>query len=132
MHQLTLRITGSRGVVALDLGAETVRRSRGDADDTRVELTPEDVRWSFDRVIDRFVDLAAGHTDENRSPGELGARVVEVLDAATGAPTPVGWRLWTARSAPESSGAGHPTPGPDRRFRHEPARGRPADLGAVR
>ncbi len=43
VHQLTLRITGSRGVVALDLGAETVRRSRGDADDTRVELTPDDV-----------------------------------------------------------------------------------------
>jgi predicted dehydrogenase len=82
VHQLTLRVTGRRGVVALDLGAETVRRSRGAGDDTRAELSPEDVRWSFDRVIDRFVDLAAGRTDENRSPGELGARVVEVLDAA--------------------------------------------------
>ena len=81
VHQLTLRVTGSRGVVALDLGAESVRRSRGDLDDTRVELTPDDVRWSFERVIDRFVDLAAGRTNENRSPGELGARVVEVLDA---------------------------------------------------
>ncbi|MBA2701856.1 MAG: Gfo/Idh/MocA family oxidoreductase [Chloroflexi bacterium] len=80
-HQLTLRITGSRGVLGLDLGAERVRRSRGAADDTVLELTAEDVRWSFDRVVDRFVDLATGRTDENRSPGELGARVVEVLDA---------------------------------------------------
>jgi hypothetical protein len=31
--------------------------------------------------VDRFVDLAAGRTSEIRSPGELGARVVEVLEA---------------------------------------------------
>jgi predicted dehydrogenase len=80
-HQLTMRVTGSRGVLAFDLGRGTVRRSRGVGDDVGPELSDEDVRWSFDRVIDRFVDLAAGRTDENRSPGELGARVVEVLDA---------------------------------------------------
>jgi len=81
-HQLTLRITGRRGVLALDLGAELVRRSRGPGDDVTLDLAADDVRWSFDRVVDRFVDLCAGRTDENRSPAALGARVVEVLDAA--------------------------------------------------
>jgi len=80
-HQLTLRVTGERGMLAFDLGSGTVRRSRGNEDDVTLEVTPEDARWSFDRVIDRFVDLAAGRTTENRSPGELGARVVELLDA---------------------------------------------------
>lgn len=82
VHQLTLRLTGSRGVAVLDLGAESIRRSRGAGDDLRPELTRDDVRWSFQRVVDRFVDLAAGRTDENRSPGELGARVVEVLETS--------------------------------------------------
>ena len=65
------------------MALKPIRRSRGAGagDDRRLDVTDEDVRWSFDRVIDRFVDLAAGRTDENRSPGELGARVVEVLDA---------------------------------------------------
>jgi hypothetical protein len=49
-------------------------------DDVTVVVDEEDVRWSFDRVTDRIVDLVLGHTTENPSPAELGARVVEVLD----------------------------------------------------
>lgn len=55
--------------------------SRGQADDVTLELTDDDVTWSFGRVVDRFVDLAAGRTTEVRSPAEFGARVVEVLEA---------------------------------------------------
>ncbi len=78
-HQLTIRITGSRGQVVLDMAAPRVERSmRGD--DVVAELTDEDVRWSFDRVTDRIVDLVLGNTTENPSPASLGARVVEVLD----------------------------------------------------
>jgi predicted dehydrogenase len=78
-HQLTTRVTGARGQVVLDLAAPRVARSmRGD--DVVAELTDEDVRWSFDRVTDRIVDLALGDTTENPSPASLGARVVEVLD----------------------------------------------------
>ncbi|MEZ4595758.1 MAG: hypothetical protein R3C32_02335 [Chloroflexota bacterium] len=45
--------------------------------------------------MDRFVDLASGRQAENRSPAELGARVVEVLDgmyrsAATGTGAEIG------------------------------------------
>lgn len=81
VHQLQVRVTGDRGHLLLDLDRPIVRRSRIDDEDVVVELTEDDLAWSFGRVIDRFVDLAAGRTQENRSPGELGARVVEVLDA---------------------------------------------------
>jgi predicted dehydrogenase len=80
-HQLQVRVTGERGQVLLDLDRPLVRRSRGEGDDVSVELTEDDVAWSFARVVDRFVDVAAGRATDIRSPGELGARVVEVLEA---------------------------------------------------
>jgi predicted dehydrogenase len=79
-HQLAIRITGSRGQVVLDMAAPRVARSTRDTLFT-AELSDEDVRWSFDRVTDRLVDLVLGRTTENPSPASLGARVVEVLDA---------------------------------------------------
>ncbi len=88
-HQLQIRVTGDRGQLLLDLDRPLVRRSRGTQDDITAVLTDDDRTWSFQRVIDRFVDLAQGRDVENRSPAELGARVVDVLDgmarsAATG------------------------------------------------
>jgi predicted dehydrogenase len=80
-HQLQVRVTGSRGHLVLDLDRPYVRRSRSADDDITVDLSEADATFSFARVVDRFVDLAAGQTSENRSPGELGARVVEVLEA---------------------------------------------------
>ncbi len=92
-HQLTIRITGRRGQVVLDMAAPRVARSTG-ADDVSASLSEEDVRWSFDRVTDRMVDLVLGRTTDNPSPAALGARVVEILDgmyrsAATGRVTRV-------------------------------------------
>jgi predicted dehydrogenase len=78
-HQVSIRITGSRGQVVLDMAPPRVTRSRG-RDDVTATLDAEDVRWSFDRVTDRMVDLALGRTSDNPSPAELGARVVEILD----------------------------------------------------
>lgn len=78
-HQLTIRVTGSRGQVVLDMAAPRVVRSMG-GDDVAAELSAEDVRWSFDRVTDRMVDLVLGRTTDNPSPAALGARVVEILD----------------------------------------------------
>jgi predicted dehydrogenase len=79
-HQLSIRITGRRGQVVLDMDPPRVARSVGGADRVAT-LSDEDVRWSFERVTDRIVDLALGRTTDNPSPAELGARVVEVLDA---------------------------------------------------
>jgi predicted dehydrogenase len=78
-HQLTIRVTGRRGQVVLDMAAPRVTRSMG-GDDLTAALDAEDVRWSFDRVTGRIVDLVLGRTTENPSPAALGARVVEVLD----------------------------------------------------
>jgi predicted dehydrogenase len=88
-HQIQVRVTGDRGQVLVDLDRPLVRRSRAH-DDVTVDLSADDIAWSFQRVVDRFVDLASGRDIENRSPAELGARVVEVLDgmyrsASTGA-----------------------------------------------
>ena len=82
MHQLQIRITGEQGQVVLDLDRPCVRRARR-SDDVTVELSADDLTWSFQRVVDRFVGLAQGTVSENRSPAELGARVVEVLEAMT-------------------------------------------------
>lgn len=79
-HQLTIRVTGERGQVVLDMAAPRVARSMG-GDDVTAPLTDEDVRWAFERVTDRIVDLALGRTTENPSPAALGVRVVEILDA---------------------------------------------------
>ena len=68
--------------------------ARWAATDVEVELSDEDVRWSFDRVTDRMVDLVLGRTTDNPSPASLGARVVDILDgmyrsAASGRIEPV-------------------------------------------
>jgi predicted dehydrogenase len=88
-HQLAIRVTGSRGQVVLEMDPPRVARSTGGTD-VVVSLSDEDIRWSFDRVTDRLVDLVLGRTTHNPSPAELGARVVEILDgmyrsAASGA-----------------------------------------------
>lgn len=79
-HQLAIRVTGARGQVVLDMAQPRVAQSLGGRD-AAIPLSDEDVRWSFDRVTDRIVDLVLGRTTENPSPPELGARVVETLDA---------------------------------------------------
>lgn len=79
-HQLAIRVTGRRGQVLLDMDAPRVVRSTA-GEEQAVDLSAADVRWSFDRVTDRIVDLVLGRTTENPSPAELGARVVEILDA---------------------------------------------------
>ncbi len=92
-HQLQVRVTGDRGQLLVDLDRPLVRRSRA-TDDITMELSEDDITWSFARVVDRFVDLAQGHDVGIRSPAELGARVVEVLDgmyrsSASGVPVTI-------------------------------------------
>ncbi len=78
-HQLSIRVTGRDGQVVLDMAAPRVSRSKG-GEDITVGLSDEDVRWAFERVTDRAVDLVQGRTRDNPSPAALGARVVEILD----------------------------------------------------
>ena len=80
-HQLEVRIIGARGQLLLDLEREALWRFRGDGDDVRVVVEPDAGRYDCDGPVDAIVELAMGR-GVNRSPAELGARTVEVLEAA--------------------------------------------------
>jgi predicted dehydrogenase len=80
--QVQVRAIGRDGQIHVDLERELLWRFRPGRDDIRVPITPELMGSGFTSVVNDFIDLAAGRTTENTSPGELGARVVEVLEAA--------------------------------------------------
>jgi hypothetical protein len=66
----------------IDLEREIVRRFR--SRDDEVILRPEANAGLYDCIgpVDALLDLAQGRRVENCSPIELGARTVEILDAA--------------------------------------------------
>ena len=51
-------------------------------DDTRLPVRPGDALYNDDGPPNALVDLALGREVRNYAPGELGARTVEVLEAA--------------------------------------------------
>jgi predicted dehydrogenase len=81
-HQLEMRAIGSEGQFQIDLEREAVWRFRTINDDIKLALAPEAGRYDCIGPIDTLVDLALGRAVENCSPLELGARTVEILDAA--------------------------------------------------
>jgi predicted dehydrogenase len=81
-HQLDVRIIGSEGQLHIDVEREIVWRYRGPGDDVHLEVQPGDGTYNCIGPIDTLVDLALGRDVQNCSPIELGARTVEVLEAA--------------------------------------------------
>jgi predicted dehydrogenase len=81
-HQLELRAIGSEGHFACDLQREMVWLYRADGQDVKLDVSPGDALYNDDGPPNALVDLALGRPVENCSPGELGARTVELLDAA--------------------------------------------------
>ncbi|MGA2009296.1 MAG: Gfo/Idh/MocA family oxidoreductase [Solirubrobacteraceae bacterium] len=80
-HQLDVRAIGSEGHFFCDLQREMVWLYRADGRDTRLDVHPGDALYNCDGPPNALVDLALGRPVENCSPGELGARTVEILDA---------------------------------------------------
>lgn len=80
-HQVELRLIGSEGQFHLDLEREQLWLFRAPDRDLRPDLEPEAGRYDCDGPPDALVDLALGKDVENCSPGWLGARTVEVLEA---------------------------------------------------
>lgn len=80
-HQLDIRAIGSEGHFLCDLQREMVWLYRADGEDIRLDVRPGDARYNCDGPPNALVDLALGRPAENCSPGELGARTVELLDA---------------------------------------------------
>jgi predicted dehydrogenase len=82
-HQLEVRAIGSEGQVHVDVEREIgwLWTGRGRVD-IRLDLEPGDGAYDCVGPPDTLVDLALGRDAVNHSPGELGARTVELLDAA--------------------------------------------------
>ncbi len=81
-HQLEVHVIGSEGQFQIDLDRELVWRYRNPADDIEAPLPRDAGVYNCEGPIDTLVDLALGRETRNCSPIELGARTVEILDAA--------------------------------------------------
>jgi predicted dehydrogenase len=81
-HQLLIRAMGSEGEFVIDIGRDYLTLQRSDGFAANPELEPGALYYECDGPPNALVDLALGREIENCSPGELGARTVEILDAA--------------------------------------------------
>ena len=81
-HQLVVRAIGSEGQVLVDLEREDVWLWRPDGTEVRPELAADAGVYDCAGPVGALVDLALGRDVANSSPGELGARTVELLHAA--------------------------------------------------
>ncbi len=81
-QQLSVSATGSEGNFECDLERERVWLFRPGEADVQLEARAGDGLYECVGPPDALVDLALGKEVDNCSPGELGARTVEILDAA--------------------------------------------------
>ncbi|HVW18855.1 MAG TPA: Gfo/Idh/MocA family oxidoreductase [Solirubrobacteraceae bacterium] len=81
-HQLEFRAIGSEGQLMIDLERDELWLFRSDGFEIRPQLEPDALLYNDDGPPNALVDLALGRDVENCSPGELGARTVEIVDAA--------------------------------------------------
>jgi predicted dehydrogenase len=80
-HKVDIRMIGASGNFHIDLEREVVWRYRGEADNVQLPVRPGDGLYDCIGPIDALVELSQGR-GTNNSPGELGARTVEILEAA--------------------------------------------------
>jgi predicted dehydrogenase len=81
-HQLEFRAIGSEGQLMIDLERDEFWLFRTDGKEWRPQLAPNALFYDCDGPANTLVDLALGKDVPNCSPGELGARAVEIVDAA--------------------------------------------------
>jgi predicted dehydrogenase len=80
-NQIDLRIFGSEGMLVLDIERERLEARRRDGRDTVVEMPPGSGAYACEKPLNTLVDICLGRQVENQSPGRVGMRAVEVLDA---------------------------------------------------
>jgi predicted dehydrogenase len=78
--QLDVRIFGSEGVLVLDVDRERLDLFRHDGKHRHFDVPPGEGDYHCEGPPNRFVELIKGE-GVNESPGEVGARSVELLDA---------------------------------------------------
>jgi len=79
--QIDLRIFGSEGMLLLDIERERLEIRRRDRQDTIVAMAPGDGAYACEEPLNLLVDLCLGRARPNQSPGVVGMRAIEVLDA---------------------------------------------------
>jgi predicted dehydrogenase len=80
-NQIDLRIFGSEGVLLLDIERERLEVRRRDGRDTVVEMPAGSGAYTCEKPLNALVNICLGRQVENQSPGSVGMRAVEVLDA---------------------------------------------------
>ena len=81
-HYLVVQVIGSDGQLTVDLNRELLTRYRVDQGDVTVPLAANAGAYDCAGPIDALVALARGETVANNSPGDLGVRTVEIIEAA--------------------------------------------------
>ena len=77
----SLQVYGDRGQIEMHLGAKEARVFRYDQSGQQPEVFVDDSVWPKDGPVKNLVDVVLGR-GKNGSPGDIGWRAVEVLDAA--------------------------------------------------
>jgi predicted dehydrogenase len=80
--QLDVRIYGSEGQLIIDVERAFVSRFNGREKEVRLPLDGSEGAYECTGPPNTLVDLALGKDVENSTPGELGARTVEPVEAA--------------------------------------------------
>jgi predicted dehydrogenase len=80
-NQIDLRVFGSEGVLVLDIERERLEVWRRDGRDIVVEMTKGAGAYACEKPLNVLVDICLGRQVVNQSPGIVGMRAVEVLDA---------------------------------------------------
>ena len=81
-HVLSVRIVGSEAMLSVDVGRELVYWYRDADQQVRLDLDDHVGDYDCDGPVHALVDLALGSDVRNCSPGHVGARAVEVTEAA--------------------------------------------------
>jgi predicted dehydrogenase len=79
--RLRLSISGDAGILDLDVDLDRCEIERHDGGRRSISPAPERWRYRCDGPVHRLIDLARGGGGENLSPGSVGARSVELIEA---------------------------------------------------
>ena len=79
--QLDIRIFGDDGMLLFDVERERMKLVRHDGRDEAADIPPGGCAYDGKLPVRRFVELCRGARVENPADAEVGARVVETLDA---------------------------------------------------
>src|SRR3989442_9168312 len=81
IYQVDIRFFGSEGMLLLDVERPRLEIRRNDGNNFVMSTTHAAGSYSCIQPLRTFIDLIKGRPVENRSPPELGVRVVETLAA---------------------------------------------------